>query len=72
MYNLLGIGNHEFWAVSFTEFYRHLDQNYEKNNQVIWMKGKNTKTHTSWQKNQCPEKKVKGKCACCFSSKFVL
>ena len=35
-------------------------------------KRKNTKNHTSWQKNQYPEKKVKGKCVCCFRSKFIL
>ena len=23
---------------------------------VIWIKGKNNKNHTSWQKNQCPGK----------------
>ena len=28
-----------------------------KKNQVIWIKGKNTKNHTSWQENQYPEKK---------------
>ena len=36
-------------------------------------KGKNNKNHTSWQENKYPEKKrVKGKCACCFGSKFIL
>ena len=37
-----------------------------KNTEVIWIKGKNKKKHTSWQKNQCPgkiNKKVKGNCA---------
>jgi len=44
-----------------------------KNNQVIWMKRKNNKNPTSWQENECPrKKKVKGKCVCCFDSKFVL
>jgi len=28
-----------------------------KNNQVIWPKGNNKKSHTSWQENQCPGKK---------------
>ena len=28
-----------------------------KKNQVIWIKGKNTKNHTSWHKNQYPGKK---------------
>ena len=28
-----------------------------KKNQVIWIKVKNTKNHTSWQKNQYPGKK---------------
>ena len=32
-----------------------------KKNQAIWIKGKNKKNCTSWQKNQCPgKKKVKG------------
>ena len=28
-----------------------------KKNQAIWIKGKNNKSHTSWQKNQCLGKK---------------
>ena len=28
-----------------------------KKKEVIWIKGKNTKNHTSWQENQYPEKK---------------
>jgi len=28
---------------------------------------KNKKNHTFWQENQCPEKKVKRKCACCLA-----
>ena len=31
-------------------------KNYKKK-QVIWIEGKNTKNHTSWQQNQYPEKK---------------
>jgi len=71
VYKLLGIGHYGFSAESFTEFPRHLYQNYKKKNEVIWIKGKNTKNHTSWKKNQWAEKKVKGKCACYFGSKFV-
>jgi len=41
----------------FTEFSGHLYQNYKKKNQVIWIKLKNNKKHTCWQKNQCPGKK---------------
>ena len=29
----------------------------KKKNQAIWIKGKNNKNQTSWQKNQCPGKK---------------
>jgi len=64
VYKFLGIGQYEFWAEIFTKFSLHLNQNCKK--------GKNKKNHTSWQKNQCPGKKVKGKCACCFGSKFIL
>ena len=53
---LLGIGHYEFWAEIFNEFARHL----EKNKQVILIKGKNKKNHTSWQKNYVQKKKWKG------------
>ena len=53
----MGIGHYKFWAKSFTEFFRHLEKNYKKMNQVIWIKRKNTKNHTSWKKNQYPGKK---------------
>ena len=56
LYKLLGIGHYEFWAEIFTKVSRHLDK-LLKNNQVIWIKGKNTKNRTSWQENQYPEKK---------------
>ena len=48
---ILIIGYFEFGVEIFTEFFRHLEKNYKKMNQVIWIKRKNTKNHTSWQKN---------------------
>ena len=37
-----------------------------QNNQVIWIKRKNTKNHTSWQENQCPRKKSERKVCLLF------
>ena len=42
-------------------------------NQVIWIKGKKQeKSHKLAEKSVSRKKKVKGKCACCFGSKFSL
>ena len=67
------IGHCEFWAESFTEFSRHLEKKLWKKNQAIWIKGKKKeKSHKLAEKSVSRKKKVKGKCACCFGSKFVL
>ena len=52
----MGIGHYEFWAeilMSFLDIWIKII----KKNQAIWIKGKNNKSHTSWQKNQCLGKK---------------
>ena len=56
----------------FTEFSRHLGKNYKKITKRFGLKEKIRKITQVGRKISVQEKKVKGKCACCFVSKFVL
>ena len=38
---------------------------------MIWIKGKNTKNHTSWQENQYPEKKKDKNLSSCEPEKIT-
>jgi len=66
-----------YWELVTTNFELKLLLNFldiwtkirrRKNNQVIWIKRKNKKNHTSWQENQCPRKikKIKGEREVCL------
>ena len=56
----------------FTEFSRHPEKNYEKRTKEFGLNEKIRKITQVGRKISVQEKKVKGKCACCFGSKFVL
>ena len=64
-------GHCEFWADSFTEFSRHLDQNYKKEPTDLDKRRKYEKSHRLAEKSES-KKKVRRKCACCCGLKFVL
>jgi len=60
VYKLLGIGHYEFWAESFTEFSRHLDQNYKKKTSDLDKRKKYKKSHKLAEKLVFRKKKWKG------------
>ena len=70
---IAGVGNLDIWTCK--NFWELVTANFElivllnfldiwtkiiKKNQLIWIKGENTKNHTGWQKNQSPKKKWEG------------
>ena len=60
-YKLLGIGHYVFWAEIFTEFSRHLDQNYKKRTKRFGLKEKIRKiTQVGWKISVQEKKKWKG------------